>query len=127
MSRAAATLDKRAKVRSSAGLWKMWREDVACVRARDPAARNALEVVLTYPRGRRLAHRLWRAGVKFPARLISWRARFLTNLDHRLIADPVGEALSLVLDRVDFLKARLDHMPRRLKAKGSPGGEKLEG
>jgi serine O-acetyltransferase len=227
----------------------MWREDVACVRARDPAARNALEVVLTYPGvhaivWHRLAHRLWRSGVKFPARFISWLARLLTNvdihpgarigrgffidhgagvvigetaeigddvtiyhgvtlggvswsqgkrhptiengvligagakilgpikigagarigansvvveevppgvtvvgiparivrapavraaaggrvnLDHHLIADPVGEVLSLLLDRVDFLEARLNHMQRRLKKPVSPSGEKMEG
>lgn len=60
--------------------------DLGCVRARDPAARNGLEVLLTYPGvhaiiWHRLAHRLWRRGIRFPARLVSWLARFLTNVD----------------------------------------------
>ncbi len=38
------------------------------------------------------------------------------NLDHHLIADPVGEVLSILIDRVDFLEARLSHMQGRAKA-----------
>jgi serine O-acetyltransferase len=233
----------------SPGLWKLWRDDVACVRARDPAARNVLEVVLTYPGvhaivWHRLANRLWRAGFKFPARFISWFARLVTNvdihpgatigrsffidhgacvvigetavigddvtmyhgvtlggvswspgrrhptiesgvligcgakilgpikvgagarigansvvvedvppgvtavgiparivraptprgasggrvnLDHHLIADPVGEVLSLLLDRVDFLEARLSHMQGRLRKADARRVQKMEG
>jgi serine O-acetyltransferase len=70
----------------SAGLWRLWRDDVACVKARDPAARNTFEILLTYPGvhailWQRLAHRLWRKGFKFPARFLSWLARLLTNVD----------------------------------------------
>jgi serine O-acetyltransferase len=230
-------------------LWKLWRDDVACVTARDPAARNVLEIVLTYPGvhaivWHRLAGRLWRAGFKFPARLISWFARLVTNvdihpgatigrsffvdhgagvvigetaeigdnvtiyhgvtlggvswtpgkrhptledgvlvgagakilgpikvgagarigansvvveevppgvtavgipakivraphsrfaaggrvnLDHHLIADPVGEILSLLLDRVDFLEARLNHMQRRARKTEDAPAEQVEG
>jgi serine O-acetyltransferase len=236
-------------VGSSASLWKMWREDLGCVKARDPAARNTLEVALTYPGvhaiiWHRLAHRLWQSGFKFPARFISWFARVVTNvdihpgatighgffidhgagvvigetaeigdnvtmyhgvtlggvswsqgkrhptiedgvligagakilgpikvgagarigansvvveevppgvtavgipakvvkaalprnvaggrvnLDHHLIADPVGEILSLLLDRVDFLEARLNHTQRRLKKTGARSDERVEG
>lgn len=62
------------------------REDVACVRARDPAARGTLEIVLTYPGvhaivWHRLAHRLWRGGFRFSGRFLSWLGRFLTNVD----------------------------------------------
>ena len=69
-----------------AGLWPLWRDDIACVKARDPAARNALEILLTYPGvhaiiWHRLSHRLWTAGLKFPARFLSWVARLLTNVD----------------------------------------------
>jgi len=69
-----------------AGLWGLWRDDIACVKARDPAARNAFEILLTYPGvhaiiWHRLAHRLWRNGFKFPARFLSWVARLLTNVD----------------------------------------------
>jgi serine O-acetyltransferase len=62
------------------------RQDVGCVQARDPAAGGRLEIVLTYPGVHaviwyRIAHRLWRAGWRFPARFISWFARLLTNVD----------------------------------------------
>lgn len=67
-------------------LWRLVREDVGCVKARDPAAGGLLEVVLTYPGvhaviWHRLAHRLWRGGFRFPARFLSWLARLLTNVD----------------------------------------------
>jgi len=62
------------------------REDVRCVSQRDPAARSRLETILTYPGvhaiiWHRFAHRLWRAGWRFPARLLAWLCRFLTNVD----------------------------------------------
>lgn len=68
------------------GLWQLVREDVACVKGRDPAARQTLEIVLIYPGvhaviWHRLAHRLWTGGFKFPARFLSWVARLLTNVD----------------------------------------------
>lgn len=71
---------------SETGLLALIREDVACVKGRDPAARNTLEIVLTYPGvhaviWHRMAHRLWRRRLKFPARFLSWLARFLTNAD----------------------------------------------
>lgn len=67
-------------------VWALIREDIACVKSRDPAARNTVEIVLTYPGvhaviWHRLASRLWRRGVKFPARFLSWLGRFLTNVD----------------------------------------------
>lgn len=67
-------------------LLAMLREDIGCVAARDPAANNWLEVVLTYPGihaiiWHRLANRLWRAKLRFPARFLSWFARLLTNVD----------------------------------------------
>ncbi|HEY9215226.1 MAG TPA: serine O-acetyltransferase [Ancylobacter sp.] len=68
------------------GLWSQIREDVRCVKSRDPAARTTTEIVLTYPGvhaviWHRIAHRLWRARGKFPARFISWFARLVTNVD----------------------------------------------
>lgn len=67
-------------------VFAMIREDVACVKARDPAARFTLEIVLTYPGvhaiiWQRLAHALWVRGRRFPARFLSWLGRFLTNVD----------------------------------------------
>ena len=62
------------------------KEDIACVRDRDPAARTRLETLLTYPGvhaviWHRIAHRLWMSGWRFMARLLSWLGRFLTNVD----------------------------------------------
>jgi serine O-acetyltransferase len=67
-------------------LWSLWRADISCVMARDPAARNWIEIVLTYPGvhaiiWHRLTHRLWRGGFKFPARFLAWFARLVTNVD----------------------------------------------
>ncbi len=68
------------------GLWQDWRADVACVFARDPAARGLLEVLLAYPGVHavllhRLTHRLWHAEWKLMARLLAAFARWLTNVD----------------------------------------------
>jgi serine O-acetyltransferase len=62
------------------------KEDLNCVRERDPAARGRLETLLTYPGvhaviWHRIAHRLWMSGWRFIARLLSWLGRFLTNVD----------------------------------------------
>ncbi|MEI2384393.1 serine O-acetyltransferase [Breoghania sp. JC706] len=70
----------------SPSLWSQVREDVSCVAARDPAARNAVEIVLTYPGvhaviWHRLSSRLWRGGFRFSARFLSWVSRLLTNVD----------------------------------------------
>jgi serine O-acetyltransferase len=62
------------------------REDIRSVFARDPAARNALEVLTCYPglhaiwlhRG---AHALWRRDWKWPARLVSNFSRWLTGIE----------------------------------------------
>jgi serine O-acetyltransferase len=62
------------------------REDLGCVRLRDPAARGEFETMLIYPGlhaliWHRIAHRLWRSDWRFAARLLSWFGRFLTNVD----------------------------------------------
>jgi serine O-acetyltransferase len=67
-------------------LFRQIREDVGCVRMRDPAARNELETLLLYPGihaiiWHRIAHRLWCGGWRFPGRFVSWLSRFLTNID----------------------------------------------
>lgn len=69
-----------------AGLFTLLREDVDCVFRRDPAARTRLEVITTYPGVhailmQRIAHRLWRAGLRYPARWLAWLARLVTNID----------------------------------------------
>lgn len=62
------------------------REDVNCVFARDPAARNLAEVLLIYPGVHavlihRVSHRLWHSGWKFAARWLAFMGRWLTNVD----------------------------------------------
>jgi serine O-acetyltransferase len=62
------------------------REDIGCVFGRDPAARNAFEVLTTYPGlhavlMHRLCHRFWRAGFKWLARLLSNVARLFTGIE----------------------------------------------
>lgn len=67
-------------------LWQDWKDDIACVFERDPAARSTLEVLATYPGVHamvmhRLSHRLWQRGWRFTARLLSALGRFLSNVD----------------------------------------------
>lgn len=62
------------------------REDISVVFDRDPAARNAFEVLTTYPGVHaivlhRVAHRLWRVGLKWPARLLAHITRWLTGIE----------------------------------------------
>ncbi|RUW25221.1 MULTISPECIES: serine O-acetyltransferase [unclassified Mesorhizobium] len=81
-----ASCTNRADRSTPPSLIAMIREDIACVKARDPAARGTLEIVLTYPGvhaivWHRLANRLWRQGFRFPARFLSWAARLVTNVD----------------------------------------------
>lgn len=68
------------------GLWELWREDVSCVFARDPAARHTLEVLTTYPGVHailihRISNRLWLAKWRYLARLLSFFSRMFTNID----------------------------------------------
>lgn len=61
------------------------REDIQSVKDRDPAARSVAEV-LTYAGvwavwSHRIAHKMWRSGYKFPARLLSQIARFWTGIE----------------------------------------------
>jgi len=68
------------------GVWALWREDIACVFERDPAARTRFEVLTTYPGvhailNHRLAHTLWRRGWRYPARLLAYLVRLITNID----------------------------------------------
>ena len=78
--------DRREATAEGASLWALLREDVRCVKSRNPAARHVIEIILTYPGvhaiiAHRLAHRLWRCGMCFPARFLSWFARLTTNVD----------------------------------------------
>ncbi len=62
------------------------REDIACILERDPAARSRLEVLLCYPGlhalvFHRLAHALWRGGLRVAARFVSQLGRFFTGIE----------------------------------------------
>lgn len=69
-----------------AGLWQQCCEDITSVFQRDPAARNVFEVLTTYPGvhaiiGYRISHKLWQAGWYYLARLLSFLARLVSNVD----------------------------------------------
>jgi serine O-acetyltransferase len=62
------------------------KEDISCVFERDPAARNAFEVLTTYPGlhavlMHRASHRLWGIGLRWLARLLSNFARWITGIE----------------------------------------------
>ncbi len=62
------------------------REQIDTVFRADPAAKSVLEVMFCYPGlhavlAHRLAHRLYRAGLFFPARLLSQIARAFTGIE----------------------------------------------
>ena len=61
-------------------------EDIKAVLRQDPAARNPLEVILTYPGlhavwGYRIAHFLWQAKLKLAARIYSNWIRAVTGIE----------------------------------------------
>ena len=63
-----------------------WRETIDIVKENDPAARNSLEVLLTYPgvkalAAHRLSHLLWKKGFKLLARMHSQFWRFWTQIE----------------------------------------------
>lgn len=67
-------------------MFRHLREDIAVVFERDPAARNAWEVLTTYPGVHalifhRLTHVLWGGGLRWLARFISHIARWLTGIE----------------------------------------------
>ncbi len=62
------------------------KEDIEAVFTRDPAARNSLEVILTYPGIHALilhrsAHCLWQHDYKLAARIVSYGSRALTSIE----------------------------------------------
>ena len=62
------------------------KEDIACFKARDPACRSSLEVLLLYPgykaiRKYRIAHRFYKKNMKFIARAISQSASKHTGIE----------------------------------------------
>ena len=62
------------------------REDIACIRERDPAARSTWEVLTCYPglhavMWHRLAHAAWVRGLRWPGRFLSHLGRFFTGIE----------------------------------------------
>jgi serine O-acetyltransferase len=62
------------------------RESVQAYRERDPAARSSAEVLLCYPGlhavlWHKLAHGLWRRGLRLPGRFVSHIGRWLTGIE----------------------------------------------
>ncbi len=62
------------------------REDIACIRERDPAARNVWEVLTCYPGlhaviWHRWANLAWRRGFKWLGRFLSHLGRFFTGIE----------------------------------------------
>ena len=62
------------------------REQFETVFRRDPAARSVLEIVFCYPGFHavllhRFAHKLWKYGLRFPARAVSQWSRFFTGVE----------------------------------------------
>jgi serine O-acetyltransferase len=62
------------------------KNDIDAVFARDPAARNTLEVIFCYPgfhaiQFHRFAHWLWKSRLRFLGRLVSQLSRFLTGIE----------------------------------------------
>ncbi len=67
-------------------MFKQLREDIACVKDRDPAARSAIEILLLYPglkaiRLHRLANKFYKKKMFFLARWISQRASKKTGVE----------------------------------------------
>ena len=67
-------------------MFKRFREDIAAIRERDPAARSAWEVLTCYPGFHaialhRFAHACWRAQWRWLARFVSQLSRFLTGIE----------------------------------------------
>lgn len=61
-------------------------DDIRCIRERDPAARNILEILITYPGLHaiilyRISHILWNMRFRLFARIISMISRFLTGIE----------------------------------------------
>lgn len=68
------------------GMLGRLREDIACIRDRDPAARSTWEVLTCYPGlhalwFHRLAHWCWTHGLRWLGRFISHLSRWLTGVE----------------------------------------------
>ena len=67
-------------------MFRQIKEDIAVALEKDPAARNALEVLILYPGVHalvtyRVTHWLWGIGLKFIARALSQLSRWITGIE----------------------------------------------
>ena len=67
-------------------MFKTLKNDIRTVFEKDPAARNLLEVIISYPGlhalwTHRIAHKFWKLGWRLLARLISQYNRFWTQIE----------------------------------------------
>ncbi len=67
-------------------VWKRMKEDIDVIFEQDPAARSALEIILTYSGlhaiwSHRIAHALYKRRFKFLARAVSQISRFFTGIE----------------------------------------------
>ncbi|WP_045224527.1 serine O-acetyltransferase [Methyloterricola oryzae] len=65
---------------------KRLKDEFGSIFERDPAAQSYFEILTTYPGVHavlmhRLNHRLWRFGLRWPARLLSYLVRWLTGIE----------------------------------------------
>ncbi len=108
-------------------MFKTFKEDIQTVFAKDPAARNVLEVILCYPRlhalwSHRLAQFLARClphsvvvrpvppgavVVGVPGRVKEDRQKPLGDLEHGELPGPISEKLKLTIDEQDKLKQHI--------------------
>lgn len=70
----------------SCSIWFLLKEDISCVFERDPAARNRLEVITTYPGVHallihRIAHTLWKKNWRYTARFMAYLSRIWTSIE----------------------------------------------
>ncbi|PIE83586.1 MAG: serine O-acetyltransferase [Candidatus Contendobacter odensis] len=66
--------------------WQHLQEDITSIFDRDPAARSAIEIIMTYPGlhavvFHRINHTIWNLGLKWLARFLSMIARWLTGIE----------------------------------------------
>ncbi len=67
-------------------MFKMFKEDIAMVFERDPAAGNRWDVLFLYPNlhavwSYRIAHLLWQKGFRFLPKLISFLTHLITGIE----------------------------------------------
>jgi serine O-acetyltransferase len=79
-------LKGKRRLREIISMFERLREDIDCVFARDPAARNGFEVITTYPGlhavfMHRATHALWNSGFQWLARFLSNVARLFTGIE----------------------------------------------